>query len=64
MNVGSRLCSRAGPGDVVLSEAVLSVIDRPPAVEPLGPVALKGKREPLAVHRLAEVGTRTPQARS
>jgi len=62
VNVGSRLCSRAGPGDVVLSEAVLSVIDRPPAVEPLGPVALKGKREPLAVHRLAEAGT--PQARS
>jgi adenylate cyclase len=64
VNVGSRLCSRARAGEVVLSEAVLAAIDQPPAVEPLGPVELKGKREPLSVHRLVAVGTRTPQTRS
>jgi adenylate cyclase len=52
VNVGSRLCSRAGAGEIVMSEAVLAGTMRPPVVEPLGPISLKGKREPLHVHRL------------
>jgi adenylate cyclase len=52
VNVGSRLCSRAGAGEIVMSEAVLARTMRPPVVEPLGPISLKGKREPLHVHRL------------
>lgn len=52
VNVGSRLCSRAGAGEIVMSEAVLAGTERPPVVEPMGPISLKGKREPLNVHRL------------
>jgi adenylate cyclase len=52
VNVGSRLCSRAGAGEIVISEAVLAGTERPPVVEPMGPISLKGKREPLYLHRL------------
>jgi adenylate cyclase len=52
VNVGSRLCSRASAGEIVMSEAVLAGTERPPVVEPMGPISLKGKREPLQLHRL------------
>ena len=64
VNVGSRLCSRAQAGEVVMSEVVLAAIDRPPPVEPLGPVELKGKRDPLPVHRLVPAASEETQARS
>ena len=64
VNVGSRLCSRAQAGEVVMSAVVLDAIDRPPAVEPLGPVELKGKRDPLPVHRLVPAASEETQARS
>jgi len=52
VNVGSRLCSRAGAGEIVMSEAVLAGAEQPPVVEAMGPISLKGKREPLHLHRL------------
>jgi adenylate cyclase len=64
VNVGSRLCSRARAGEIVMSDAVLAAIDDPPAVEPLGPVELKGKREPLPIHRLVAAASEGTQARS
>lgn len=44
VNVGSRLCSQAGPGQVVLSEAVRSQVQPAPPVEPLGERLMKGVR--------------------
>ena len=47
VNVASRLCSQAGPGQVVLSESVRAATDPPPEVTPLGPVEMKGVRADL-----------------
>lgn len=58
VNVGSRLCSQAGPGQVVLSDAVRTRIDPPPPVEPLGPRAMKGVRPDFVAWKL--VLDRTP----
>jgi adenylate cyclase len=44
VNVASRLCSQAGPGQIVLSESVRAAADPPPEVRPLGAVAMKGVR--------------------
>jgi adenylate cyclase len=52
VNVGSRLCGQARAGEVVVSDAILDGSDGPTAVEPLGPLPLKGKREPVRAFRV------------
>ena len=42
VNVGARLCSTAGRGEIILSDQVLSRVPSPPPVEPVGRVELKG----------------------
>jgi adenylate cyclase len=42
VNVGARLCSAAGRGEIILSDQLLSRVPSPPPVEPVGPVELKG----------------------
>ena len=52
VNLGARLCSAAGPGEVLLSDATLQAagplqgID----VKALEPIRVKGKEQPIAVH--------------
>jgi adenylate cyclase len=53
VNVGSRLCGQAGAGEVVVSDAVLDRAGEPLPVEPLGPLPLKGKRQPVRAFRVA-----------
>ncbi len=53
VNVGARLCSQAGAGEVVISEDVLGRLREPPHVEPLGAVQMKGVERELALYRLA-----------
>jgi adenylate cyclase len=52
VNVGSRLCGQAGAGQVVVSEEILDRAGEPLAAEPLGPLPLKGKRQPVRAFRL------------
>jgi len=52
VNVGSRLCGQARAGEVVVSDAILDRSGEPPAVEPLGPLPLKGKRRPVNAFRV------------
>jgi adenylate cyclase len=52
VNVGSRLCGQARAGQVVVSDAILHRSGQMPAVEPLGPLPLKGKRQPVNAFRL------------
>jgi adenylate cyclase len=52
VNVGARLCSIAGRGEIILSDQVLSRIPDPPAVESVGPVELKGVSRELRLWRL------------
>jgi class 3 adenylate cyclase len=52
VNVGARLCSIAGRGEIILSDQVLSRVPDPPPVEPVGAVELKGVSRELRLWRL------------
>ena len=52
-NVASRVCSAAGAGEILVTEATRALLERPGVrLEPLPPVAVKGKAEPLVLHRV------------
>jgi adenylate cyclase len=53
VNVGARLCSAAGRGDIILSDQVLSRVPTPPPVEPVGPVELKGVSRELRLWKVS-----------
>lgn len=52
VNVGARLCSAAGRGEIILSDAVLTRVTSPPPVEPVGPIELKGVSRELRLWRV------------
>ena len=52
VNVGARLCSAAGRGDIILSDQVLARVPNPPPVEPVGHVELKGVTRDLTLWRV------------
>jgi adenylate cyclase len=52
VNVGARLCSLAGPGEVVLSSAARERLSPRPAGDPLGDVRMKGVSEPVRPWRI------------
>lgn len=52
VNLGSRLCSQAGPGQVVLSDDVRTRIDESIAVTEIGGLALKGVDSEVVAWRL------------
>ena len=52
-NVASRICSAAAAGEVLIAEATRSLLTRGGVVlEALPPVAVKGKADPLRLHRI------------
>ncbi len=55
VNVAARIVDLAGPGELLLSEAAVSACGpvAGAAFEPVGPVRVKGVREPLWLSRLA-----------
>ena len=55
VNVGKRLQELAEPGDAVLSEATLRLVRDAVEVEPLGPLILRGRADPLEAYRLVSV---------
>ena len=52
VNVGARLCSLAGAGEVVLSSAVRDRVTDPPAMSRMPPVELKGVERDLDLFRI------------
>lgn len=50
VNVSSRLCSSAKAGEILISEDFLRSLGSPPPTDPLPPMALKGKSQPLPVY--------------
>jgi adenylate cyclase len=55
VNIASRVCDLAGPGELLVSDAALAACDeadRPQGLEPLGPALVKGVRDPVWLHRL------------
>ncbi|MGH9025387.1 MAG: CHASE2 domain-containing protein [Acidimicrobiia bacterium] len=57
VNLASRLCSQAGPGEVVIPQQVLDRLTDKPAVADLGRIELKGISEPVRCYAI-----RTPIA--
>jgi len=52
-NVASRICSAAGAGEILIADSTRALLTRPGILlEPLPPVAVKGKAEPLVLHRV------------
>jgi adenylate cyclase len=54
VNVAARLCSHAGRGQVLLSANTYAAIAERPEfeAEPLSPIAVKGKSEPVHVYAI------------
>jgi class 3 adenylate cyclase len=52
LNVAARLQQAAAPGEVLIAEATLALVAEAVEVEPLEPLVLKGKSEPLPAFRL------------
>jgi adenylate cyclase len=55
VNLGSRLCGQAGPGEIVMKETLLDQLSDAPEVEIIGPVALKGLDEPVRLVKVVTV---------
>jgi len=55
VNLASRLCSIAGPGEVLVDEATLAKLGTRAQAEPKGAVELKGFKTPVSVFRLRSV---------
>ena len=56
VNLGARLCSAAGPGEVLVTEAVRSEVGDAEGLvfTALDPMMVKGKHEPVAVYRAVQ----------
>ncbi|HEX9282448.1 MAG TPA: adenylate/guanylate cyclase domain-containing protein, partial [Gemmatimonadales bacterium] len=52
VNTANRLCSTAGPGEILISEPFHRQLKRPPKVEALEPIQVKGKSKKLPVYRV------------
>jgi adenylate cyclase len=54
VNVAKRLCDVAAPGEVLVSAATYERAPQIVTAEPLDPLAVKGRRQPVAAYRLLE----------
>ena len=52
VNTASRLCSAAGPNQILISEPFYKALKKPPKVEALEPIQVKGKSKAVAVYRV------------
>jgi adenylate cyclase len=52
VNVASRLCSKAGRGEVIVSEPFFQALKNPPEVEALDPLELRGKSDTVPVYQV------------
>jgi class 3 adenylate cyclase/tetratricopeptide (TPR) repeat protein len=55
VNVAARLEQAAGPGEVLVGERTLELVREAVRAEPAGPLALKGKSEPVTAWQLLDV---------
>lgn len=52
VNIAARLCSKAAPGDIIISEPLFKALKTTPDVEQLEPMELKGKAQAVPVYRV------------
>jgi tetratricopeptide (TPR) repeat protein len=60
MNTAARLQSAADPGDVVIGELTFQLVRDAVVVDPVEPLTLKGKREPVPAYRVQKVASLSP----
>ncbi len=53
VNLAARLMQAAQPGQVLVSESLVPAMDAGFVMQPLQPIRVKGKREPIAIYSLA-----------
>jgi class 3 adenylate cyclase/tetratricopeptide (TPR) repeat protein len=63
VNVAARLEQAAQPGEILLGPETLSLVRGAVTVEPLAPLELKGKAEPLLARRLVSLDGEAPARR-
>ena len=63
VNVAARLEQAAQPGEVLIGEETYRLVRDAVAVEPVAPIAAKGKAEPLTAFRLLEASAHGPLPR-
>ncbi len=56
VNVASRLCAEAAPGEILVTESLLGALRQQPPVEYLPQLALKGKSQVVQVYRMRDSG--------
>src|SRR2546426_1153169 len=61
VNVAARLEQAAPPGEVYVGADTLGLVHGRVEVEPVEPLGLKGKSEPVAAYRLVSVATDEPR---
>jgi adenylate cyclase len=52
VNTASRLCSVAGPNEILIAEPFYKALKKPPKVEALEPMQVKGKAKKIPVYRV------------
>jgi len=52
VNTASRLCSKAGPGEIIISQRFYDELKNQPAVDPEEALELKGKEQKVPVYRV------------
>lgn len=52
VNVASRLCALAGPGEILVGEGTAEALAHVAPLEPLSPVRVKGKQQPVPLFRV------------
>ncbi|MFJ3231115.1 adenylate/guanylate cyclase domain-containing protein [Streptomyces sp. NPDC086787] len=62
VNVAARLEQNAGPGRILIGPYTLRSAGPAVRVEPVGPLSLKGKSEPVQAYRLLGLGEDDPEA--
>jgi predicted ATPase/class 3 adenylate cyclase len=60
VNVAARLQQAAAPGEVLIGEAIYRLVKDAVEVEPVEPLALKGKSKPMPAFRLVDIKGRMP----
>jgi adenylate cyclase len=54
VNTASRLCSAAGPGEILISEEMVRVLSKKPKLKEMPPMELKNKTQPVKVFKVVE----------
>jgi len=60
MNTAARLQTAAEPGEILIGEATYQLVQDAVVAEPMEPLALKGKKEPVPSYRLRHVASLSP----